>query len=136
MKKLKHLKTFESFNSEEIIEEGFLDKLKGVDFEKKNWKAAFGYNLKEGNEKQCQTLAKFGKELDESNAWGKATFNSKYESFFNILHTFKLATGGSIGPAPSSSYKTPTNDEAKRILKEFQENPTQWDDEIEKYAVM
>lgn len=136
MKKLKHLKTFESFNSEEIIEEGFLDKLKGVDFPKKNWKAAFGYNLKQGNEKLCKILAKYGKELQESNAWGKATFNSKYESFFSILHTFELATGGSHGTAPSSSSTTPTNDEAQIILKEFHENPTKWDAEIEKYAAM
>ena len=50
---MKNIKTFEqfSFSEEEVIEEGLMDMIKGVNWYKNNWKVAFGYYKKLGNEK-------------------------------------------------------------------------------------
>ena len=140
---MKNLKTFEEFNmisqeNTELVEEGLGDLLRGVNWYKKNWKVAFGYYKKMNNQKMMELVAKRGTEEDKNN-WKSASGGRELQlqtAFREALDKVENETKGGkmISEIGGGVNRSQENNKAKEASLEFKENPTIWDEEIEKYA--
>lgn len=137
---MNHLKTFEqyNYNSENQLNENWVDWLKGVNWYKKYWKVVYGYYKNMNKPDMSKKVAQFAKVMQENN-WPNALSKvfRPFDELAQYMDAVKIRITGATGFSTSGSIsRGGTNDPAtlaaEKAMKDFQKNPAIWDADIVK----